>query len=513
MKKKYLIISICVLSSACSDGSNSEEKKSPSLPITESGITESSSERFHKHNDTPSLLAESSTYIHPEHLKPFLGDLDEMKERRVIRALVTYSKTDFFIHNGQIKGLQPELLQQYEKELNKNVNKPTEKIRIAYIPVKFNQLIPALNAGLGDISAALLTQTSERKKIVNFTETDNPTISEVLISHRNAPQVKTIEELAGKTVYVLKNSSYAEHLYKLNAKLSTSAPINIIEADDKLLTEDIIEIINAGIFDYTFADDYKAKLWAEIMPNIKVNQEIKLSENNSVGWAIRKGSPLLQADLNRFATKAKSGTLLGNILIKRYLRSDRWISNPLLHSDKDNLIKLMPIFKKYAKTYELDPIALAAQGYQESKLNQSTMSHKGAVGIMQIMPATALDKNVAITNIDKTENNIHAGTKYMAFLRDRYFADPAISSIDQFLLSLAAYNAGPSNVRKMRKLTTELGLDPNKWFGNVEIAAGKIIGSETVQYVSNIYKYYLAYSSSKSLLTERESLLEKVNVK
>lgn len=513
MKNKCLIISLCVLSSACSDGTNSEEQKSPSLPITKSNITEINSETLQGQVSPSSLLAESSSYIHPEHLKPFFGDLDEMKERRVIRALVTYSKTDFFIHNGQIKGLQPELLQQYEKELNKNVKKPTEKIRIAYVPVKFNQLIPALNAGLGDISAALLTQTSERKKIVNFTATDNPTISEVLISHSAAPQIKNIEELAGKTVYILKNSSYAEHLHELNDKLSTSTPINIIEADEKLLTEDIIEIINAGIFDYTFADDYKATLWAEIMPSIKVNHEIKLSENNSVGWAIRKDSILLQADLNRFATKAKSGTLLGNILIKRYLRSDQWISNPLLHSDKDKLIKLIPIFKKYAQTYELDPIALAAQGYQESKLNQSTISHKGAVGIMQIMPATALDRNVAIKNIDKTENNIHAGAKYMAFLRDRYFSAPDISPIDQFLLSLAAYNAGPANVRKMRKLTTELGLDPNKWFGNVEVAAGKIIGRETVQYVSNIYKYYLAYSSSKSLLTEREMLLKKVIVR
>jgi membrane-bound lytic murein transglycosylase MltF len=170
----------------------------------------------------------------------------------------------------------------------------------------------------------------------------------------------------------------------------------------------------------------------------------------------------------------------------------------------------MPLFQKYGDMYEMDPIALAAQGYQESQLNHSLVSHRGAVGVMQVLPSTARDKNVAIRQIDKLENNIHAGAKYMAFIKNRYFSSPEITPTDQMLLSLAAYNAGPGNARKMRALAVKMGLDPNQWFGHVEIAAGRLIGRETVQYVANIYKYYLAYSSSKGLYTNRQLLLRQV---
>lgn len=255
-----------------------------------------------------------------DHLAPFSGDLDQMKERRVIRALVTYSKTDFFIHDGQIKGLQAELLQAYEKELNRSISKQVDKISIAYIPVTFDQLIPALNAGLGDISAALLTQTTKRKKLVDFTGNDGTTLSEVIVRHIKAPKITSLNDLAGKSIYVLKNSSYAEHLHSINATLTADKPINIIEADSRLLSEDILEIVNAGIFEYTVVDDYKAALWAKVLPHIKVETKVPLAINNRVGWAVRKNSPLLLADLNEFSAKrVKKGSLLGNILIKRYL--------------------------------------------------------------------------------------------------------------------------------------------------------------------------------------------------
>jgi membrane-bound lytic murein transglycosylase MltF len=134
-----------------------------------------------------------------------------------------------------------------------------------------------------------------------------------------------------------------------------------------------------------------------------------------------------------------------------------------------------------------------AQGYQESRLDQSTRSSAGAVGVMQLLPSTASDKNVGITEIENIENNIHAGAKYMRFIRDRYFSDSNMSPTDQTMFSFAAYNAGPARVTKLRKEAAELGLDPDVWFQNVEVIAAKRIGRETVQYVSNIYKYWVAY--------------------
>jgi membrane-bound lytic murein transglycosylase MltF len=136
---------------------------------------------------------------------------------------------------------------------------------------------------------------------------------------------------------------------------------------------------------------------------------------------------------------------------------------------------------------------LAALAFQESGIDQSKKSHVGAIGVMQVMPSTAKDKNVGIPNIEEIEANIHAGTKYLRFMMDRYFDDPDIDTLNRGLFSFAAYNAGPAKVSKLRKEAAGMGLDPNVWFRNVEIIAAKRIGRETVQYVSNIFKYYIAY--------------------
>lgn len=502
MLRSILLIASLVLAACDSENQTSSSgtaRDSLSKPHTDTGTTDVTNT-----NQTSSLL-------YPDHLltsnelEPFYGDLDDLKERGVIRALVTYSKTDFFLADGEIKGLQAELLKAYEEELNKGIKKPSQKIQIVFIPVTFDQLIPALEQGLGDIAAALLTQTPERLKRVAFTENKASKINEVIVSYHSAPIITTPAELSGKAVMVLKGSSYAEHLKQLNQQISAERePIAIIEADRELRSEDILEIVNAGIFPHTVIDEYKASLWKNILTEIRI-EKTPLSEHNKIGWAVRKNNTQLRADLNRFIeSRVKKGSLLGNILIKRYVLSDNWIKNPLLEDDRDKLIKLLPLFQKYATQYELPPLALAAQAYQESRLNQDVRSNRGAIGVMQLLPTTAADTNVGIKDITNLENNIHAGAKYMAFLKSRYLQEPGISPLNQYLMSLAAYNAGPANLNRMRKLTDEMGLDRNQWFGHVEIAAERIIGRETVKYVSNIYKYYTVYSLSKDLFQNRQ---------
>jgi membrane-bound lytic murein transglycosylase MltF len=163
-------------------------------------------------------------------------------------------------------------------------------------------------------------------------------------------------------------------------------------------------------------------------------------------------------------------------------------------------------FREYGERYDLDWLLLAAQGYQESRLNQDLRSPAGAVGVMQLLPSTAADPNVGIPNIEDLENNIHAGAKYLAFLRDRYFSDEAIDSLNQQLLSLAAYNAGPARVARLRREAADEGLDPNVWFRNVELIAARRIGRETVRYVNNIFKYYVAYSRVEEHQQRRQAV-------
>jgi membrane-bound lytic murein transglycosylase MltF len=224
-----------------------------------------------------------------------------------------------------------------------------------------------------------------------------------------------------------------------------------------------------------------------------VRDDIVFREGGRTGWLFRKNSPLLSKAVNDFLKTNREGTMIGNVLKNRYIRDFDWAANALDNSDYQRFLDFQHIFKEYGEKYEVDYLIAAAQGYQESRLDQSARSHAGAIGVMQLLPSTAEDKNVGIPNIEEAEDNIEAGIKYLNFLRARYFDDPAIDEHNQVFLALAAYNAGPARMINMRKKAASMGYDPNVWFDNVELVAAKEIGRETVQYVANIYKYYIAY--------------------
>ncbi len=425
------------------------------------------------------------------------ADLPAMRERRRVRALVTYSLTDFSIMpDGRPTGLQVELLGQYEKHLNRGIKREEEKTQVVLIPTTFDRLLTDLAQGRGDIAAALLTRTAARRKQFDFASGRAMKVDELVVVHKDITGIEAVEDLAGRTVHVLRNSSYVEHLRALNDRLATAglAAIDIREADSHLLSEDILEMVDAGILPITVVDDYKARLWAQVLPDIRVLEQVKAKSGNTLGWAVRKNNPELHKDLNRFAQTVKKGSLLGNILFRRYLQNPERIKNPLAEHERSRFREVVGLFAKFADRYGFDVLAVTAQAYQESKLDHATRSHRGAVGIMQLLPSTAADPNVGIDDIARLENNIHAGVKYLAFLRDRYFADPQITAENRLALSWAAYNAGPANVRKMRAKAEQMGLDPNVWFGNVELAAAGTVGPEPVQYVRNIFKYYVAYA-------------------
>lgn len=431
----------------------------------------------------------------------FTGDLPEMRERKRIRALVTYSKTDFFFENGRARGLQVEFLHEYEKFLNKGVKHETDKVHITYLPVTFNELIPALREGRGDIAAAFLTITPEREKKVAFATGGKLKVDELVVTHKDVTDLKSVDDLSGKSVYVLNSSSYIQHLTQLNQKFKRNrkSPVRIVQADPNLLSEDILEMVNSGVVPITVVDDYKARVWMKVLPDIRVHEDISISKTNHIGWATRKQNTELAMSLNKFALKVSKGTLLGNMLFKRYYKETRWIDNPASKEERKRQETFVGLFRKYGERYDFDHLALMAQAYQESGLSNNRKSHRGAVGVMQLLPSTAADRNVNVKNIHLLENNIHAGAKYLAFIRDRYFSAPDINRENRLAFTWAAYNAGPAKIRKIRDKASKMGLDPDIWFGNVELAAGKHIGRETVQYVANIYKYYVAYKLASEI--------------
>lgn len=267
-------------------------------------------------------------------------------------------------------------------------------------------------------------------------------------------------------------------------------------------------MVNAGVVKITVADDFKANHWAKVLPDIVVHQKVTVSQNNKVGVGVRKANPELKKSLEGFTRIVKKGTLFGNMIFNRYYKDARWIKNSISEAERKKYIQYVGLFKKYGKQYGFDYLVVAAQAYQESGLDHSRKNPSGAIGIMQILPSTAKDPVVGIPDITDLENNIHAGVKYMAFIRDRYFSGSELETIDKVAFTWAAYNAGPTRVGQMRVLAKKMGLNANKWFNQVELAAGKIVGSETVKYVSNIYKYYIAYSLSERLSKKAKSARE-----
>ena len=452
---------------------------------------------------------QSASAAELEHIAPLIseewtGDLDAIRERGVIRVLVTYKRTDYFVIKGEQHGFEYELMEEYERAINEKTKKKKKGrpfIDVVYIPVPFEKLIPSLLKGRGDVAAAGLTVTPARKEKVAFTIPYVTDVSEVVVTHKSDTSIRSLDDLSGRILYVLSGSSYVQHLVELSQKFKDEGrpPIYVVESDAYLATEDILELVNAGIVEVTVADNHIASLWANVLPNIAVHDDIAVNTDGKIAWAVRKNSPKLRASLDEFLENHRQGTTIGNVLFKRYYENTRWITNPLSDTARQKLEKYHSLFQRYADEYEFDWLLIAALAFQESKLNPDKKSARGAVGIMQVLPSTAKDKNIAIKNINKLENNVHAGVKYLAFLRDRYYTSPHIKEGDSIHFSLAAYNAGPAKVRKMRSRAKRMGLNPNVWFRNVERAAQQMVGTETTRYVANVYKYYLAYTLLKNL--------------
>ncbi len=447
--------------------------------------------------------------------KVWKGDFKEMLERRKIRVLVVYNKLMYFLDGATQRGASYDGLKLFEAYVNEKYKLKTRKLHVVFIPVPRDRLLPALQEGLGDIAAANLTITKERLQQVDFSDPVYDNVSEVLVTGPAVPPIKHRDELAGQMIHVRKSSSYFESLSALNRDFRKRGlkPIALVPADEYLEDNDLLEMVNAGLLPMIIVDSHKAKFWQDIFDNIKVHSDITVREGGQIAWAFRKNSPTLKAVVNQFVAKNKKGTLHGNIILKRYFKENKWVRNSLSEHDLEKFQSMLDLFEKYAGDYDFDWAMLTALAYQESQLDQSKRSKAGAIGVMQVLPATAGDPNVGIPNIEKLESNIHAGTKYLRFLRDRYFKDPSIDDVNQTLLAFAAYNAGPARVARLRKEAAQRGLNPNVWFGHVEIIAAKRIGRETVQYVSNIYKYFIAYKLVIEKLNRREKAKEQMQKK
>ncbi len=448
--------------------------------------------------------------------KPWTGDLDGMIERRIIRVLTVNSKTIYFVDKGVLRGTAVDYGRLFEEDLNKKLKAEKKlknknlKVRLIFIPLQRDELLPWLVAGKGDIVAAALTITPESQKLVDFSAAGASNVSEVVVSGPASPKIASVDDLSGKEVFVRKSSSYYESLVALNKKFAVAKkpPITLKQAPETLEDEDLIEMLDAGLIPLIIVNKPVAEFWKQIFPQITVHDDVAVRTGGEVAWAIRKESPQLKARLDDFAKRNKVGTSTGNQLLTRYLKNTKYVKSAASEQERKKFLALVQYFQKYGDKYDVDWVLMGAQGYQESQLNQNAKSAVGAVGVMQVMPATGKDMNVG--DIHQTEANIHAGIKYMRWMIDHYYGDAPMTPLDKALFAFASYNAGAGRISQLRKEAAKRGLDPNVWFHNVEYVAAEKIGQETVTYVSNIYKYYIAYRLVLESQASKKEALEKV---
>lgn len=451
-------------------------------------------------NAPPPEAAGETLTLDPTALqKPWTGDLDGMIDRGYIRVLTVNSKTIHFLDKGVQRGTAVDFVRLFEEELNKKLAAEKKlrhkhlKVRAVFNPVRRDQLLPWIAAGKGDIAAAGLTITPERRKLVDFTTASMSNVSQVLVSGPASPKVASLDELSGKAVFVRKSSSTYESLVTLNKTFAAAKkpPVILQAAPEALEDEDLIEMLNAGLVPLVVVNKPTADFWKQVFPQLTVHDDIAVRTDGEIAWALRKGSPQLKAALDDFATRHKVGTSTGNQLLTRYLKNIKYVKNAASTEERRKFTALAQYFQKYGNQYNVDWVLMEAQAYQESQLDQNAKSAVGAIGVMQLMPATGKEMNVG--DVRQVEANINAGIKYMRFMIDRYYAKEPMTNLDKALFTFASYNAGPARVRQLRAEAAKRGLDPNVWFQNVEYVAAEKIGQEIVTYVGNIYKYYIAY--------------------
>jgi membrane-bound lytic murein transglycosylase MltF len=442
--------------------------------------------------------------------QPDTSDWQQIERRGLLRVLVPRDRTNFFFAENRLRGMEYELVHEFERTLAREPGSTRPQIDVAYVPVEFERLLPALVEGLGDVAAGGLTITAEREQQVAFTEPYLTDVTEIVVASSSAPPLAGPESLSGQLVVVGPASSHLGSLEHLNRQLVEHglAPAVVETPGRGLQTEDLLELVSSGAFPYTVADQHVAELWAGVLPDLRLQPEVRLATGGRIAWAVRRDNPELKSVLDAFLVTHRKGTSTGNVLFKRYFKDTKWIEARDLDLDSGSLGAILEPLQRISAQHGFDWRLIAAQAYQESHLDQAARSHSGAIGLMQLLPSTA--KDMGFDDVTGVEDNLAAGIKYMAWLRDNYFSDPELPEAVRVDFALAAYNAGPGRVRRWRREAPGLGVDANRWFGGVENIALEQVGLEPVRYVANINKYFVILVRLLDERVRRDEELEKL---
>ena len=432
-------------------------------------------------------------------------DLAQIRSSQVLRVLVNQSRNSSGQVQGESIGVEYHRLRAFERYLNGHA-RDGQEITLKIIPKAKDQLLGALLRGEGDLMAP--GELLDVKPTHAVTPSD-PIIERVplmLVGVKGERRYTRLEQLSGRTVALTTGSAAGEALNLINQKLALRKlpPVNIEWVDPTLAVEDVLEMVQAGIYHLTLVEQPIAERWAKLMPKLRFDRKVLVSEPGAMRWYVRRDASMLRASVDRFLT-TYTVPADQNVAFERVYRRLYRVHYPLARADRQKLEKLRPVLQKHAQQQGMDWLNLAALAFKESTLNPNAKGTGGATGLLQITPSAA--QRVGVNNIQNVEGNVQAGAKYLAMIRRKFFASPRLNERERMAFVLAAYNMGPERVQAMRAEARRRGLNPNQWFFQVERIAMEQVGMGAVSYVNSVNKYYLAFDRERDSLEPAQAKL------
>lgn len=451
---------------------------------------------------TDAELVREGDYLIDAVLTPDTSDLQGIRQRGYLRMGIAPDPLMMAYDGEDAIGVAISIAQELEKFLANYPGATGTPTVVVPVPTPRRTIADRVDDGQVDFTT--LTVSRAEAEDLSLTRPLIRDVFDVPVLGPEVAGIETLDDLVGIPIYVSEDGRYARDLLVLNEARDAAGepPLTIKFVDGRLDDYDLIEMVEIGVIPATVASDFKANFWSKVYTSVVVREDIRLNSDGHIAWAVRSENRELENALDAFADKVKKGTLIGNVILNRYTQTADWIENLGSDDAQARIGEVEPVIRRFAEIFGFEPELVLAQAYQESRLDQNSRSHVGAIGVMQVMPTTAADPVVGIPDVTGLDDNIHAGVKYLDWLRSTYFDDPRIDPLDQTLLTFAAYNAGPGGVKRARDRARQMGLDPNVWFENVEVAITQAVSREPAIYVRNIFKYYVSYRLLRELEDE-----------
>ncbi|WP_054883561.1 MULTISPECIES: transglycosylase SLT domain-containing protein [unclassified Pseudomonas] len=425
-------------------------------------------------------------------------DLQQIRSTKVLRVLVNQSRNSSGEIKGEPVGIEYYRLRGLEHYLNARAG-AGQQISLKIIPRAKEQLLGALQRGEGDLAAPGELLDPALTGGVNSSAPVLDQVPLLLVGRKGDRSYTRAEQLSGRTVALTSASAAGAVIQQLNQQLALRkrAPIKIEWVDATLAVEDVLEMVQAGIYPLTMVERPIAQRWARVMPNLRLDTRVQLGQAQAMRWYVRRDATMLLATVDRFLQGYHAPENQDAAFERIYRRQYR-VHNPLAGKDRQRLNSLRPVLQKHAEAQQIDWLNLAALAFKESTLNPAARGSGGAHGLMQITPSAA--QRVGVSDTGSVDGNVQASARYLALIRRKFFASPQINERERMAFVLAAYNLGPERVQAMRAEARKRGLNGNQWFFQTERIAMEQVGMGPVNFVNSVNKYFLAFSRERTAL-------------